>query len=224
MIRRDDLRFGLSILHTENTSTGWLSSVKILSTNMALTMTVQSSQGTSVGFPAELRFSTQFLEFLSNQSDSDREILEKGFHIEAFGEKSIVKCCMLREALRKLINIAEADNKLFIYSLDIKKDIHSGGGARGLSGTINGQAVCLTGGIGQCWLEWMMQKDDNSYEYYCYRKEDISNRKEILLDKLGVIIIRKKKARNLLELSVLKTLLLKLENCSDDAVFEVTIG
>ena len=28
MIRRDDLRFGLSILHTENTSTGWLSSVK----------------------------------------------------------------------------------------------------------------------------------------------------------------------------------------------------
>ena len=45
-----------------------------------------------------------------------------------------------------------------------------------------------------------------------------------MLDKLGVIIIRKKKARNLLELSVLKTLLLKLENCSDDAVFEVTIG
>ena len=69
-----------------------------------------------------------------------------------------------------------------------------------------------------------MQKDDKPYEYYCYRKEDISNRKEILLDKLGVIIIRKKKARNLLELSVLKTLLLKLENCSDDAVFEVTIG
>ena len=69
-----------------------------------------------------------------------------------------------------------------------------------------------------------MQKDDNPYEYYCYRKEDISNRKEILLDKLGVIIIRKKKARTLLELSVLKTLLLKLENCSDDAVFEVTIG
>ena len=30
MIRRDDLRFGLIILHTENTSTGWLSSVKIL--------------------------------------------------------------------------------------------------------------------------------------------------------------------------------------------------
>ena len=28
MIRRDDLRFGLIILHTENTSTGWLSSVK----------------------------------------------------------------------------------------------------------------------------------------------------------------------------------------------------
>ena len=33
MIRRDDLRFGLSILHTENTSTGWLSSVKIFNRN-----------------------------------------------------------------------------------------------------------------------------------------------------------------------------------------------
>jgi hypothetical protein len=191
---------------------------------MALTMTVQPLQGASAGFPAELRFSTQFLEFLCNQNDSDREILEKGFHIEEFGEKSIVKCCLLRDALRKLIEIAETDNKLFIYSLDIKNDIHSGGGARGLSGTINGQAVSLIGGIGQCWLKWMAQKDDNTYEYYCYRKEDISDRTEILLDKLGVIEILKKEAKNLLELPTLKALLQKLENYDADDDFEMTIG
>ena len=191
---------------------------------MALTMTVRLVKGDTEGFPAELRFSTQFLDFLCNQSDSDREILEKGFHVEEFGEKSIVKCSLLRDALRKLIEIAETDNKLFIYSLDIKKEIHSGGGARGLSDTINGQAVSLTGGIGQCWLEWMAPKDDNADEYYCYRKEDISDRTEILLDKLGVIEILKKTARNLLEMPALKALLLKLENYDADVDFEMTIG
>ena len=191
---------------------------------MALTMTVGLAKGDAEGFPAELSFSTQFLEFLCNQSDSDREILEKGFHVEEFGEKSIVKCCLLRDALRKLIEIAEIDNKLFIYSLDIKNDIHSGGGARGLSGKINGHAVCLTGGIGQCWLEWMAEKDDNPYEYYCYRREDISDKTEIQLDKLGVINILKKKAKNLLELPTLKALLQKLESCGDDNLFEIIIG
>ena len=53
-----------------------------------------------------------------------------------------------------------------------------------MSDTIKGQAVSL---------EWMAPKDDNADEYYCYRKEDISDRTEILLDKLGVIEILKKK-------------------------------
>ena len=44
-----------------------------------------------------------------------------------------------------------------------------------MSDTIKGQAVSL---------EWMAPKDDNADEYYCYHKEDISDRTEILLDKL----------------------------------------
>ncbi len=84
-----------------------------------------------------------------------------------------------------------------------------------MSDTIKGQAVSL---------EWMAPKDDNADEYYCYRKEDISDRTEILLDKLGVIEILKKKARNLLEMPALKALLLKLENYDADVDFEMTIG
>ena len=189
-----------------------------------MTMTIQPSSGTGAGFPIELRFSTQFLEFLCSQSESDRKILEKGFHVEEFGEKSIVKCCLFRDALKKLIEIAETDNKLFIYSIRIKNDIHSAGGGRGISGEINERPIIITGGIGKCLLEWLQPKDDNPYEYYCYKKEDISDRTEIQLDKLGMIEILKKKARNLLELPALKALLQKLEDYDNDADFEMTIG
>ncbi len=76
---------------------------KFKEVKMALVMTIKPAMGNNINFPVELRFSTQFFEFINNQSDSDKEILEKGFHIEEFGKKSIIKCCFFREALIKLL-------------------------------------------------------------------------------------------------------------------------